>query len=471
MRLAPPTLALAVLLATSSGGAQPDGSGDEGAPPPAEEGPSPEPDLPPQQVVTGIERPGTLEGDLGREIGNVFTWVPRNVIDYTFRGTAAAARFVANENLVPRYRQWVGAPLAGNFFVFPTLFADTGSTFSVGARMITDSPRVTTSQRFAIGGLRDLTTESRVLFKGSEQLPFAMSLEAFYEIQSSKDFYGVGVHPELDDRNAFVSPSTNQHATYQEKHARGIVSLGSRLGANFELFLSSSVYRRQIASSGNPQRTLNAVFEPGSVPGANVPGDPAAGKNTWITYAEIAARFDSREFRGRPAPGVLLEGYLGSGWSLSGEPVNYARHGWRAAGFIPIYRRTNILSPRIVFDRLVPLGGLPVPFYEIPSQPDFRGFDTRRDNLSMVASLDYTWQVVSFMSMRAFFDGATVAPALKEISLDQLKYMRFAGGLGFDFYNTTAILGRIAMSMSGDGPRLFVSLGNPEGFGDRQHRD
>ena len=168
---------------------------------------------------------------------------------------------------------------------------------------------------------------------------------------------------------------------------------------------------------------------------------------------------------------MLLEGYLGQGQSFLGEPVNYARHGWRAAGFIPIYRRTNILSPRLVFDRLVPLGNTPVPFYELPRQPDFRGFDTRRDFLSLVASVDYTWQLVSFMSMRAFVDGATVAPALDEIDLDQLRHMRFAGGLGFDFYNATAILGRIAVSVSGEGPRLFLSLGTPEGFGDRQHRD
>ncbi len=461
------TSALALLAATSAW-AQPAGED----PPPADPTPTPdEPALTPDQIVTGVVAPGTEEGDRGRDVGNVLLWLPRNIIDYTFRGTAAAARFVADEQLVPRYRQWVGAPLDGNFFVFPTLFVDTGSTFSVGARMITDSSLVTTSQRFAFGGPRDIVTESRVLFKGGAELPFAVSLESFYEIESAKGYHGVGIRPTTDPRNQYAVGNPNVEATYLEQHARGIIALGARLDPNFELFLSSSVYRRQIDDSPGSDKTLNAVFVPGTVVGANIPGQPSAGHDTWITYAEIAARFDNREFRGRPAPGVLLEGYLGQGQSFLGEPVNYARHGWRAAGFIPIYRRTNILSPRLVFDRLVPLGNTPVPFYELPRQPDFRGFDTRRDFLSLVASVDYTWQLVSFMSMRAFVDGATVAPALDEIDLDQLRHMRFAGGLGFDFYNATAILGRIAVSVSGEGPRLFLSLGTPEGFGDRQHRD
>lgn len=434
--------------------------------------PSPEPDLPPEQIVTGVERSGTEEGDLGRDIGNALLWLPRNVIDYTFRGASAAARFVADEQLVPRYRQWVGAPLDGNFFVFPTLFVETGNTLSVGARMITDSSHVTTSQRFGFGGPRDIVTESRVLFKGGEQLPFAVSLEAYYEIESTESYHGIGIKPVTDERNAFVASSPSERGLYLEEHVRGIATLGMRLHRNLEIFLSASLYRRQISDSpGVGSDALGEVFVPGTVPGAPRPGEPASGQDTWLTYSELAARFDSRLFRGRPAPGALVEGYTGGARSFVGQPVTFMRLGGRAAGFIPIYRRTNILSPRIVFDRLVPLGGVDVPFYELPRQPDFRGIDTRRDFVSIVTSLDYTWQLVSFMSMRAFLDAATVAPSVAELNLDQVKYMRFAGGLGLDFYTSTAVIGQVALSMSGDGPRFFLSLGNPEGFGDRQHRD
>jgi hypothetical protein len=185
----------------------------------------------------------------------------------------------------------------------------------------------------------------------------------------------------------------------------------------------------------------------------------------------MAMRFDSRRYRGRPTPGALIEGYTGGAHSIGGDPVAFMRFGWRAAGFLPIYRRTNILSPRIVIDRLLPLGRLPVPFNELPRQPEYRGFDTRRDLLSVVTSLDYSWQLVSFMGTRLFFDMATVSEGVQGLSLEQLKHLRFAGGAGIDFYTDTTLIAQIALSGSADGARLLLTVGAPEGFGDRQHRD
>jgi hypothetical protein len=196
------------------------------------------------------------------------------------------------------------------------------------------------------------------------------------------------------------------------------------------------------------------------------------GPDSWLGYAEMAARFDSRAHRtGRPVPGALAEAYTGGALSTEGAEVAFMRVGWRAGGFIPIYRRTNILSPLFRFDRLVPLSGLPVPFNEIPRQSEFRGFDTRRDFVSMVASLDYSWELVSFMSMRVFVDGASVAPSVAELSFDQLRHMRYAAGFGFDLYNDDAPLGRLQFAGSPEGVRFLLSLGEIERFGDRQHRE
>src|SRR5262245_12410766 len=107
-----------------------------------------EPELEPEHVVTGIEKEGRAEGDGGREFGNVILWLPRTLFDYIFRGAAAAARYVADEQLVPRYREALGAPPGGDVFIFPTIFAETGETFNVGLRMLVDTPGVATFQRF-----------------------------------------------------------------------------------------------------------------------------------------------------------------------------------------------------------------------------------------------------------------------------------------------------------------------------------
>jgi hypothetical protein len=173
----------------------------------------------------------------------------------------------------------------------------------------------------------------------------------------------------------------------------------------------------------------------------------------------------------------MAEGYLGAAvapatsGALDDRDVTFMRLGGRVAGFIPIYRRTNILSPRLVLDRLVSLGGPAVPFTELPRQPDFRGFDNRRDGLSLVASLDYSWQLVDFLGARVFVDTATTAPSVAELSVDQLKAIRFAVGTGLDLFVSSDDVGQLAFSASPEGVRALLTVGVPSDYGDRQHRE
>jgi len=378
-----------------------------------------------------------------------------------FKGTSAAAGLIADNQLVPRYRDLMGAP-GGDIFLFPTLFAETGSAASVGLRMISDSRYVTTSQRVGYGGPSDIEVESRVFFKGMSKLPFVISLEAYYKLEDDLEYYGVGIKPKRDPRNAFRQPA--DYGLYTERHVRGLGSLGLRLAENYELLLSASLARRQVRDTEDAgAEALSAVFAPGSVTGFGV--------DSFITYGEMAARFDSRESRSKPSPGVMLEAYTGGALSFQGANVAFMRIGWRAAAAFTVYRRTNILMARAVFDRLVPLGGLEVPFNELPRQPDFRGLDNRRDFLSMVGSVDYSWMLVPFMGMRVFADFASVAPGVAQLELDHVKHLRYAVGWGMDFFTNTSSLARMALSTSPDGVRLLFSVGVPDTYGDRQHRE
>jgi hypothetical protein len=124
------------------------------------------------------------------------------------------------------------------------------------------------------------------------------------------------------------------------------------------------------------------------------------------------------------------------------------------------------VSPKLVLDGLEATEGS-IPFVELPRQPDFRGFDTRRDRVSMVASIDYRWAIARYLAARAFGDVATVAPRLGELRLDALRY---AAGFGFDVYSRSAALGSVAVSGSPDGARFILYFGVASSFGDRQHR-
>lgn len=410
-----------------------------------------------------VEREGVRSGDAARDVANVLLFVPRNVVDYLFRGTQAAANLVANEQLVPRYKRLLGIPDGGEFFVFPTLFAETGAPFSVGLRMVSSSRYVTTQQRFGFGGTNDVVVESRAVFDVHGPLPMAIAMEGFYELASRREYRGVGLNPARDPRNDF-----NQAARiglYQERRVRYLGSFGLRLADPIEIYLSGSLQRRQIQNTDDVgPRGLSEVFGPDSIYGIE-PVDP------WIGYGEMAARLDTRSTRGRPVPGVLMEVYSGLARSFSREELTFLRLGWRMQGFIPIYRQTNILSPRIVVDRIVRLDDRPIPFYELPRQPDFRGLDTRRDDLSLVGGIDYSWRLTGFMNARAFVDIATVAPGIRDFNFEQIKGMRYAAGAGLDIFSTTATIASISLAGSPEGARVLFSLGAPDGFGDRQHRE
>jgi hypothetical protein len=163
----------------------------------------------------------------------------------------------------------------------------------------------------------------------------------------------------------------------------------------------------------------------------------------------------------------MYGGVATGGDGLAEDTIWAARTGVRMGAFFPLVRSSTIVSPQLVIDGVAPLAG-ELPFTELARQPDFRGNDTRRDRISVVGSLDYRWGVLRYVAARLFVDVATVAPYPAALRLDHL---RFAAGFGADVGSSSTEIGRIALALSPEGPRLLLSLGVPSPFGDRQHRE
>jgi len=416
-----------------------------------------------RREVTGVQRPASEPGDVARYVGSALLYVPRVFVDLAFLGTAVAAGVIANEQVVPRVQELVQTTTpGGRILVFPTAFVETGRPFNVGARMIATTRSAATSIRVGFGGIDDTVLESRFVYEIDAPLKGAINVELLHQRQDALDYIGVGQEPETDPRNQFRAGASSTEALYFERRTRAIVGVGYRLSDSMHLQLSTSVNRRKVRDSdGAEAQALSQVFEPGSVPGAS--------EDAWVIYSETAARVDTRTLRGAPSSGVLLESYAGTARRfLRGPSVSFLRTGGRVAAFIPIYRSTNILSPAVFVDGVVPLGGLAVPFTELPQQPEYRGIDDRRDNISLVAALSYRWLLVDHVGARLFVDTATVADEMSNVDVTSL---RFAGGFGLDLHTASAEIGRISMSGSPDGVRLLFSVGVSNAYGDRQHRD
>lgn len=409
---------------------------------------------------TGVVRPEQKPGDTGRNVANAVLFVPRLAANLLFTATGTAAGLIEEEQVVPRVEDMLNPP-EGEIRVFPTAFVETGSGFNVGGRLIGRAGNIATTVRAGYGGPHDVVGESRLRISQPVPLPTTLSLEALEDARSSLGYQGVGQVPVSDSRNAFVLGQAGASATYRERRERFIASLGIRPLGDVEAFFSSSLTQRHVMSPVDPSAlSFGEVFAPGSV--------HAATGTTRVVYSEFALRLDTRRSRGIPSPGVLVEAYGGREDNVGGDNgAHFNRTGGRAAVFLPVIEAANILSPKLVLDTLSPLGSGQVPFFELPDEPDFRGFNNRRDFVSLVGSLDYRWTVMRYLAARLFVDASTVAPRVRDLGLD---HVRVAGGFGFDVFSNSAQLGTLGMSMSGEGFILILNFGVAGTFGDRQHR-
>jgi hypothetical protein len=425
-------------------------------PPSASTAPAAPPASPPP--VSGIEVPEEKHSDAGRDFGNAVLWLPRYFMKFLYLGTSAAVAVMERSPVVPQVQDLFSTP-DRRVFVLPTL-AETGNAVSLGARLIIDLDVMASSIRVGFAGVNSFELETRVAFRLKQPLPSVISLEALYKRDNNLDYAGLGQVPRDDARNQFLPHEAGTIAEYFEERTRWIASYAVRPHKFVEIALSGSVNRRKVDDAVNAKPTLTDVFAAGTVPGAF--------DRYTVIYGEGAGRFDTRATRGRPSAGALAEAYVGPGTTFGDDPKRFVRYGGRLAGFIPIYRPTNILSPQIVADAVAPLDGAVLPFPELVHQPDFRGFDRRRDQVSLVGTLEYRWAFIGPLAMRVFFDTALVAPSWDAFDFT---HTRWATGLMLDLHSDQTQIGQLGFSAAPDGVRLLLSLGVSSGYGDRQHQD
>lgn len=404
--------------------------------------------------IGGRESERELEGDDADDVGDAFLFLPREGLRYFLLGSAIAARFAYDRQLLPGS----GVGRHPRIFVFPTFFAETEQTLSVGARMVAEGGPFATSQTLGVGGARDLMAESKLQYaKDIGEIPLVFSAEGLAESKTELEYHGLGQNPEEDPRNQFVA--SPDFGVYEERRTRGILRVSVGALEWLRVDVSGSLMRRQIEDDEQDEdgQTLSAVFD----------GVRLWGPDTWLGYTEIATRVDTRPPSGPPLPGFTAEVYGGYGRTMRGLDAALARAGGRAAGFIPIYRDSNLLSPKLVLDTVAELDGR-VPFTELARQPEYRGTDNRRDFVSLVASLDYIWGFSRHAAARLFVDAATVGPSLGELAI---RSPRVAAGGGVDVFTRNTAIFRFWLSGSGDGFHVHVSVGTDDAYGDRQDRD
>lgn len=418
------------------------------------------PDTPPSDDIGGVTRPASPPGDGARAFLDSLLLLPRTLVQVLVVASNATVSFFEDQQVVPRARALLGTE-EGRIRATPTLELASGFRPDVGARVTSRVGSFGSMTRVSIIDPDYYVTEARLLQAFGERGRTQLILEGYQQRRSGQGFAGIGRDPQNDSRNVFLPGRDGETGYFLESRQRLILGLGTRFLEDYELLLSTSYQRRKLEDDpGNETESLARTFAPGNAAGAY--------DRSERTYSEVAVRRDTRAVRGPPAAGLLLEVYGGSSQDVHAKYAPALHAGGRFAWFVSVVRKTSIINPRVTLDMVEPLGERSLPFREYAYASGFRGVSGRIDRVAALASLDYRWQLRSYVAARIFTDVTTVAPQVSELSPANLAW---AVGFGLDLHSSTTELGRLGFAYSPEGVSLILAFGlSDPGFGDRQHR-
>ncbi|MDB4944396.1 MAG: uncharacterized protein JWP97_3930 [Labilithrix sp.] len=412
----------------------------------------------PTDEVGGVITPASPPGDTARTALDALLFVPRTLVRAAVLASTATASFFENQQVVPRSRQLLASE-DGAVRVVPTLSLASGYRPDLGARIATQRAGFASMLRGDFVGRDQYVVEARLLQAMGDRGRTQLVLEGFHERHLGA-YGGVGTIPTRDGRNDYLPSRVGGYGNFLEERERIIAAVGTRFAEDWEGILSSSFQRRDIEDSPAGGQTIGSTFYANTVPGAYARSERI--------YTEVTIRRDTRAVRGPPAAGLLVEGYAGGSNDVHGTYASAVHSGGRVAWFIPVVRKTSILSPRLQLDIVSPLGMKGLPFREYAYATGFRGQDGRADRVAALVSVDYRWQLRSYVAARVFVDATTVAPTLPKLSPAHLAW---ATGFAVDLHSSQTLLGRAGVAFSPDAVELFFVFGLADpGFGDRQHR-
>ena len=266
---------------------------------------------------------------------------------------------------------------------------------------------------------------------------FSLELDAGYEIRPRDPYYGVGNGMGVDTR-------------YSQHRARGLVTADIHVAGDLHVRPAGAISQRTFGdpSQGTPATDVYM---------------PVGFSGTDTAYGELEVRWDNRYARGDwdlpnfYTGGTLLAAYAGRNHRLD-QGVDFWRYGVDAQQFIRLGVGPRVLSARF-HGEAVSGSVFEVPFTDLPSLGGplyLRGYDLDRfrDRVASFATLQYTWDLTSYMNANVFVDAGRVFPSLTQLATD---HMRVGYGFGLVIQHGGDFISELSIASSVDGG-MFLNL-------------
>ncbi len=225
--------------------------------------------------------------------------------------------------------------------------------------------------------------------------------------------------------------------------------------------LVAVAFTRQILAPGDADEDVGVPVT------AMAPDAPAAppGFNEDVYYAQanIVGRKDTRDTRGRPSQGSVIELGATVRSDVQGKELAATTLRAEAAWYLPVLPESRVIILTVGGAAAIPLfPGATIPLGALPvlgRDSQLRGYDrTRfRDRYAAWASVEYRWPIYEYLSSQAGLDAFVFADGATAFGDDSLAWdrLRFSGGGGVRIAHETAAVAELTIAGSPEGAQVF----------------
>jgi outer membrane protein assembly factor BamA len=181
------------------------------------------------------------------------------------------------------------------------------------------------------------------------------------------------------------------------------------------------------------------------------------GQDTSYTRVGFFGYVDWRDSQTGPRSGGLYGALYREYWDVQRHQFAFRQTEFEAQQYFPYFNKGRVLALRGAVVLSYPTENNLVPFYLQPTlggNDDLRGFGPYRfrDYHSVSLSVEHRWYAFSFLDMALFADAGKVVRLTRDVDPTNLHY---SGGIGFRFRIRSAIVSRIDIAASSEGPRMI----------------
>ncbi|MBD3383784.1 hypothetical protein GF407_02555 [candidate division KSB1 bacterium] len=402
------------------------------------------------KYVRGLERqakPGF------KSVNNAIMFLPGLVIDGVRSATAFGMHLVNDPEIRARINSFVESENK-SFRWYPV--ADITSDYRprIGADFFIPLHLVDMAFNWNFAGREKYKLAGNISYHYKNQpYTWRCTLSGLFEHDDDRKFYGIGVTPRNDRRNAILPSAAADYGIYKEKRRK--IQLVSSIGFHSHLSLSYSalLQKRTLRNAPTSENAIGNLFNLDKMKEFKHPVQPF--------YHELSIRLDSRRQERYLSSGIKFEIYYGRSKGIGQDSSTFSRCGFDFMMNIPILDPDRLLTPRLVYNRIKNNSlQTAIPFTEYPQQPVFRGvsglYMLRTDNHSFVPSLEYHWPLTYYLGAHLFIDYLLVSDQLSHLSWTRVPW---AIGLGADIHAKNKELARGYIAAGSEGFHLTFTIG------------